>query len=294
MPLDESAEQSRQYALVARAIAFIRGHATQQPSLEEIAAAVHVSAFHLQRVFAQWAGISPKRFLQYLTKEYAKQQLLASRDALSVTENVGLSSVSRLHDLMVSCEAMTPAEVKAAGAGVNIAFGFAASPFGEVMVGWTRRGVCHFAFSIASHEAMAAELATCWPRANLERDDPGAQNLLHQVFPATPTKGRVHLVLRGTNFQIKVWEALIYTEFAQVISYQQLAQHAGFAHAQRAVGHALAANQIGFLIPCHRVIRANGAAGNYRWGAERKLAMLAWEAGRGGERSTPATPPHGR
>jgi len=174
MPLDQSAEQSRQYALVAQAIAFIRGHAVQQPSLEEIAAAVHVSAFHLQRVFAQWAGISPKRFLQYLTKEYAKQQLRASRDALSVTEHAGLSSVSRLHDLMVSCEAMTPAEVKAAGAGVEISFGFAASPFGEAMVGWTQRGVCHFAFSIASHEAMAAELATCWPRGpTWSGDDPG-------------------------------------------------------------------------------------------------------------------------
>ncbi|RCX10090.1 methylated-DNA--[protein]-cysteine S-methyltransferase [Extensimonas vulgaris] len=294
MPLDESAEQSRQYALVARAIAFIRGHATQQPSLEEIAAAVHVSPFHLQRIFAQWAGISPKRFLQYLTKEYAKQQLLASRDALSVTENAGLSSVSRLHDLMVSCEAMTPAEVKASGAGVEISFGFAASPFGEAMVGWTQRGVCHFAFCIADQHAMFEELATRWPRANLEQDDLSAQRLLQQIFPATPTKGSVHLVLRGTNFQIKVWEALIHTEFAQVVSYRQLAQHAGFAHAQRAVGHALAVNPIGFLIPCHRVIRESGAAGNYRWGADRKLAMLAWEAARRGERSTPATSPHGR
>jgi AraC family transcriptional regulator of adaptative response/methylated-DNA-[protein]-cysteine methyltransferase len=181
---------------------------------------------------------------------------------------------------MVTCEAMTPGEIKASGDGLAITFGFAASPFGEVIVGWTKRGICHFAFSVATPDAMEAELVARWPRAIFSRDDPQARALLHRIFPATPTRGRVHLVLRGTNFQIKVWEALIQTEFGRVISYQRLAERAGCPRAQRAVGSALAANPVGFLIPCHRVIRESGDAGNYRWGPERKLAMLAWEAGR--------------
>lgn len=273
-------EQARQYALVARAIAFICEHSRLQPGLEQIAAAVHVSPFHLQRLFAEWAGLSPKRFLQYLTKEYAKQQLMRAHDALSVTESAGLSSTSRLHDLMVSCEAMTPAQIKAGGYGMEISFGFALSPFGEVIVGSTTRGICHFAFCVGNRDAMKAALVAYWPKASFSNDDLRAHALLQEIFPSTPTRGKVHLILRGTNFQIKVWEALVFTEFGRVISYQQLAERAGFPHAQRAVGSALATNPIGFLIPCHRVIRQSGDAGNYRWGPERKLAMLAWEAGR--------------
>lgn len=276
----EQSEQARQYALVARAIAFIRAYAKDQPSLERVAEAVHVSPFHLQRLFAEWAGISPKRFLQYLTKEYAKQRLLSSLDALSVAEDSGLSSTSRLHDLMVTCEAMTPGEIKAGGSGLDIHYGFAHSPFGEVIIGWTSRGICHFAFLVDDHTTMLNELVSYWPNAKFSKDDDHAQHLLQAVFPTTPTRGKVHLVLRGTNFQIKVWEALIHTDFGRVTSYQQLAEHAGFPKAQRAVGTALAANHIGFLIPCHRVIRESGEIGNYRWGADRKQAILAWEAAR--------------
>lgn len=279
MPV-ETPEQARQYALVARAITFIRENAQQQPTLEQIAEAVHLSPFHLQRLFAEWAGISPKRFLQYLTKEYAKRRLKSSQDALTVSVNAGLSSTSRLHDLMVTCEAMTPGEIRAGGDGLEITYGFALSPFGEALVGWTRRGICHFAFSVANHDAMTAELVGDWVNAKFSRDDSQARQLVQDIFPTIPSRGRVHLVLRGTNFQIKVWEALIHTEFGRVISYRQLAERAGCFRAQRAVGSALAANHIGFLIPCHRVIRESGDAGNYRWGAERKLAMLAWEAGR--------------
>lgn len=276
----DNLEQTRQYALVARVIAYIRENARQQPTLEQIAEAAHVSPFHLQRLFAEWAGISPKRFLQYLTKEYAKQKLISAHDVLTVTENAGLSSTSRLHDLMVTCEAMTPGEIKAGGDGLEITYGFGFSPFGEAVVGWTKRGICHFAFSIADHDAMKSEIVAYWPNAKVSRDDLQAQHLLQDIFPTTPCRGRVHLVLRGTNFQIKVWEALIHTEFGRVTSYQQLAKRAGCPRAQRAVGTALAANHIGFLIPCHRVIRESGNAGNYRWGIERKLALLAWEAGR--------------
>lgn len=276
----EHDEQARQYAVVARAITFIREHARLQPSLEQIGAAGHVSPFHLQRLFAEWAGLSPKRFLQYLTKEYAKQKLMMAQDSLSVSESAGLSSTSRLHDLMVTCEAMTPGEIKAGGDGMEITFGFAFSPFGEVIVGTTARGMCHFAFCVADHQTMQAELVAYWPTATFCRDDLRIQTLLQDVFPSTPTRGNVHLILRGTNFQIKVWGALIHTEFGKVISYQGLAERAGCPRAQRAVGSALAANHIGFLIPCHRVIRESGDTGNYRWGGERKFAMLAWEAGR--------------
>lgn len=277
--MTDATDPSRHYLLVAKAIMFIRSHARAQPTLEDIAAAVHVSPYHLQRQFAEWAGISPKRFLQYLTKSYAKAQLQGSIDNLSVAENAGLSSTSRLHDLMVSCEAMTPGEIKQGGRGLTIVFGFAPSPFGEALVAWTSRGVCHFAFSTAEHAAMSAELARDWPNAVLVRDDARAGVLLREIFPESPTRGRVHLVLRGTNFQIKVWEALIHTEFGRLVSYRQLAHDIGSPGAQRAVGSALAANHIGYLIPCHRVIRESGDTGQYRWGPERKLAMLTWEAG---------------
>lgn len=278
----DAAGPGRHYRTVAAAIAFIRAHAGAQPTLEEIAAAVHLSPFHLQRLFADWAGISPKRFLQHLTKEYAKRRLAAAADVLSVAADAGLSSTSRLHDLMVSCEAMTPGEIKSGGLGMEIGHGFAPSPFGEALVAWTTRGICHFAFCIADEAAMLAELSARWPGATLVRNDARAGALLRQIFPATPTRGNIHLILRGTNFQIKVWEALIHTEFGAVVSYRQLARQAGAPRAPRAVGNALAANSIGFLIPCHRVIRESGEVGHYRWGSERKLAMLGWEAARGG------------
>lgn len=276
----ESDEASHHYALVARAIAFIRSRVRAQPTLEEIAAAVHVSPYHLQRQFAEWAGISPKRFLQYLTKRHARARLRQALDNLAVAEDVGLSSTSRLHDLMVSCEAMTPGEIKRCGLGLTIGFGVAPSPFGEALVGWTPRGVCHFAFRVASREAMVDDLVRDWPKATLARDDARATALMAEIFPETPSRGRVHLVLRGTNFQIKVWEALLRTASGELLTYGRLAGEIGSPRAQRAVGSAVAANHIGYLIPCHRVIREGGDSGEYRWGPERKLAMLAWEAGR--------------
>ncbi len=271
-------EQSRHYQVIANAIAFIRAHALEQPSLDEIAAAVHMSSFHLQRVFTEWAGISPKRFLQFLTKEYAKARLAASADVLTVAETVGLSGTSRLHDLMVACEALTPGEIKMRGRGVTMAYGFASSPFGPVLAAWSARGICHFAFCTETPARMIDDLKREWPAASMVRNDDDAARLLLRVFPRTPTRGTLHLVLNGTNFQIKVWQALVQTELGEVISYKELARRAGVAAAPRAVGNALAANRIGFLIPCHRVIRETGIVGPYRWGSERKLAMLGWEA----------------
>ncbi len=280
---DPDEEQSRHFMRVAQAIDFLRANARNQPTLEDVAAAVHLSPFHLQRLFTAWAGISPKRFLQYLTKEYAKQRLALATATLTVAEDAGLSSPSRLHDLMVSCEAMTPGEIKSAGRGLEIAYGFAPSPFGEVLAGWTSRGVCHFAFRMTDRDSLFRELATLWPYATFTRDDEGARALLRRIFPRTPTRGTVHLILKGTNFQIKVWEALIHTASGQLISYSQLARRSGVPKAQRAVGSALAANTLAFLIPCHRVLREGGESGNYRWGASRKLVMRGWEAARSAE-----------
>ncbi len=280
--MSESAfhERHGQYAVVARAIAYIRANAHRQPPLWEIAAAVNLSEHHLQRVFAAWAGISPKRFLQFLTKEHAKLALQQSADLLGAALSAGLSGPGRLHDLMVSTEAMSPGEIKAGGKGVTVGCGPASTPFGDAMIGWTPRGVCYLAFCDGDHEERQRELTFQWPAATLVRNDREAARLSKRIFPALPMPGRLHLVLRGTNFQLKVWEALLDTRPSQLISYGQLARMAGSPNAQRAVGSAVAANSISYLIPCHRVIREGGELGNYRWGSDRKMAIQAWEAAR--------------
>lgn len=271
----------QQYDTVANAIRYIREHARQQPELGDIAAAVHMSEHHLQKVFSAWAGISPKRFLQFLTKEHARAALRASQDSLSAALNAGLSGTGRLHDLMITCEAMTPGEIRQGGKGVTLFFGTAECPFGLALIGWTERGICDLSFFQTDEEAAAKhlELSQQWPQANLIKDPQGAADYLARIFPTQPSPGKLHLLLRGTNFQIKVWEALLATEPGQFVSYSQLAQAAGSPRAQRAVGSAVAVNNIGFLIPCHRVIRESGELGNYRWGAERKQAIHTWEQG---------------
>jgi AraC family transcriptional regulator, regulatory protein of adaptative response / methylated-DNA-[protein]-cysteine methyltransferase len=273
-------ETGKHFTIVARAIKFIRANAGRQPDLSDIAAAVQLSEFHLQRVFAEWAGVSPKRFLQYVTKQHARQALRESSDILGAALVVGLSSPSRLHDLMVSCEAMTPGEIKTLGAGINIGFGCAPTPFGDALLGWTARGLCYFEFHDGAVESKHTALQAQWPAAILARDDAYAARLTARIFPTLPQPGKLHLLLRGTNFQLKVWEALLKIAPAQSVSYRQLASMIGTPDAQRAVGTAMSANTIAYLIPCHRVIRETGETGHYRWGSERKVAMLAWEAGR--------------
>ncbi len=266
------------YALVAQAIEFIRSNALQQPSLEEIASHVGMSEFHFQRIFAQWAGLSPKRFLQFLTKEHAKKALRHSLDVLQASMEVGLSTPSRLHDLIVSCEAMSPGELKSGGKGVTIEYGRANTPFGQAAIGTTERGICYFEFFNTPEISIEAGLRSNWPYAILTRNDLAIEILAGKIFTKTPTPGRLHIVLKGTNFQVKVWEALLRTEPGQVYSYSHLASLSGYPSAQRAVGSALAANIVGYLIPCHRVIKEGGEIGNYRWGSTRKTALLAWEA----------------
>lgn len=271
--------QSPHYERIAKAIAYIRQHAKSQPSLDEVAQAVHTSPFHLQRLFTEWAGVSPKRYLQFLTKEYAKQQLKNANSMLDVAYQSGLSSTSRLHDLMVTCEAMTPGEIKAQGLSLCIGYGFADTPFGCALIAWTPKGICHFAFATDADPDAVLHLKRLWPLASWALDNTQARALAMRIFPEGPRQQKVHLVLQGTNFQIKVWEALIQTtSTGDMLSYQQLAHRMGSPKASRAVGSAMAANTIGYLIPCHRVIREGGDVGHYRWGSERKLAMLGWEA----------------
>ena len=277
---DTVVEQNKVYTVVAHAIEYIRANARRQPSLAEIAVSVNLSEYHLQRIFTEWAGISPKRFLQYLTKEHAKQALRESTDILTTSMEAGLSSPGRLHDLMISCEAMTPGEIKEEGYGVNVTYGIANSPFGSTLIGWTPRGICHLAFCDDDWSQEEQELSLQWSAATLVRDDTEATKLSKRIFPSAPKPGKLHLLLRGTNFQIKVWEALLNIGSSRLVSYSTLARLAGKPKSQRAVGSALALNKIGFLIPCHRVIRESGDAGIYRWGSNRKIAIQAWEAAR--------------
>lgn len=269
------------YETVAAAIRFVRSHAGAQPSLEEIASHVGLSATHLQRVFSEWAGISPKRFLQFLTKEHAKTLLRESRDVMSAALESGLSGPGRLHDLMVNCEALTPGQIGALGEGLTIRYGFASSPFGAFIVGTTARGVCHLRFVEAGETLTAqANLQNEWPHARLKRDDGMAQQLATDLFSPFHQSKPFKLLLRGTNFQIKVWEALLRIPPGHACSYSDLATMAALPKAQRAVGTAIAHNTIAMLIPCHRVIRENGETGLYRWGEKRKRAMIGWEQSR--------------
>ncbi|NRA55296.1 MAG: methylated-DNA--[protein]-cysteine S-methyltransferase [Gammaproteobacteria bacterium] len=269
------------YEVISRAIAYIRGHVQDQPSLQQIAEAVHLSEFHLQRVFASWAGISPKRFLQFVTKERALAQLAQSQDLLNVALESGLSGTGRLHDLLVTCEAMTPGQIKTLGKDLTISYGRAMTPFGAAIFAWTGRGLCHLEFldhdSERDYQIEVEQLRLSWPYASLKADAKQANELAATIFNAPLTPGKIHLVVKGTNFQLKVWQALLKTSGDQLVSYGQLANMAGSPKAQRAVGSALAANNIALLIPCHRVIRGNGELGNYRWGENRKLAIQLWQ-----------------
>ena len=279
--MNDMAERCQAYAIVAQAIHFIRQNARQQPGLEEIAAHVGLSPYHLQRTFSAWAGISPKRFLQYLTREHARSLLHQSHDVLAAAHASGLSGPGRLHDLMIACDAVTPGEVRALGAGLDITYGFGLTPFGRVIAGTTQRGLCHLHFTAGDDMAIAA-LHDEWPLARMLRDDSALAATIARLFVVgnlqQPQQAPLHLLLRGTNFQIKVWEALLRIPAGEIVSYQTLAAMIGKPRAQRAVGTALAQNRIALLIPCHRVIRESGEIGQYRWGSERKNALLAYES----------------
>ena len=273
----------RHYATVARAIAWLQTHAADQPSLDELAAAVHLSPAHLQRVFLAWAGVSPKRFVQYLSKAHALARLREGDTVLAASHAAGLSGPGRLHDLLLRWQAVTPGEVRALGSGLVLHSGWGATPFGPALIGWTERGICHLVFETQGRDAHERELQQHWPLARHIADPAGAQQWLHQIFAVEhPSEHRqpLPLLLCGSAFQLQVWQALLRLPSGHVVSYQALAHAAGRPGASRAVGSAMAANTLGYLMPCHRVLRGSGESGHYRWGPERKLALLGWEAAR--------------
>lgn len=268
-------QQVQDYRRVAAAIAFIDDHVTDQPSLDDVADAVGLSSHHFHRLFRRWAGTTPKRFLQLLTLEDAKRRLEASRSVLHAAFDVGLSGPGRLHDLFVTLDGVTPGEFATGGDSVELTYGTAPTPFGTALVGRTDRGVCHLSFPDPVQPAIAG-LAAEWPGARLRRDDAAARSLADTLFRGD----RPPLHVRGTNFQLRVWRALLAIPEGHLAAYSDVADGIGRPEAVRAVAGAVARNRVAWLIPCHRVIRKVGQAGGYRWGRSRKRAMLAWESAR--------------
>jgi AraC family transcriptional regulator of adaptative response/methylated-DNA-[protein]-cysteine methyltransferase len=266
---------------IRRAIEYLEQHARRQPSLDEVAQAVGLSPYHFQRLFKRWAGVSPKRFLQFLTVARAKTALREGKSALEASYDSGLSGPGRLHDLFVAAEAVTPGEYKERGEGVAIRYGFHATPFGECLLAETERGICGLSFApAAERKIVLGELERRWSAASLKRDQQATADTAARVFEGSPDDAPITLAIRGTNFQLKVWQALLSIPEGALASYGDIARAIGHPEAHRAVGTAVGHNPIAYLIPCHRVIRQTGAFGSYRWGASRKRAILGWEAAR--------------
>ncbi len=267
------------YQRIAQAIAFIRQHFRQQPSLNEIAAAVHLSPLHFQRLFTDWAGASPKKFLQYISIGHAKKMLEQKQATLFDTAlDTGLSGTSRLHDLFINIEGMTPAEYRDGGRNLSIHYDISESPFGNIIVASTSKGICHLAF-IEEETLAIGNLKSKFPNAAIQRKTDELQQQALSIFRSDWTNlPEIKLHLKGTEFQLKVWECLLTIPVGKLSTYQNIAQKIEKPKASRAVGTAIGSNPVAFLIPCHRVIQATGQTGGYRWGPDRKTAIIGWEA----------------
>jgi len=264
------------YIRIEKAIAYLYQNTSSQPSLDEVADHVAMSPFHFQRVFTEWAGISPKKFLQLLTLEHLKKVLNESSDMQEAVFSAGLSSSSRAHDLFVNLEAVTPAEYKNLGKSLSIFYGFQVSPFGKCLIASTERGICHLSFLEEGKEGEALEeLFANWPLSSFIENKEKSAELAKAVFGTY--KSELRLFTKGTAFQIQVWRALLKIGEGRMKSYEDIANSVGNPKANRAVGTAVGSNSIAYLIPCHRVIRKTGVLGNYRWGADRKKMMLGFE-----------------
>lgn len=275
--MDKQLEPYQHYQLIEQAIQFIETNVQRQPDLEEIASAVGLSEYHFQRMFTQWAGISPKRFIQFLTREHAKKLLNRSENLLETTHQVGLSSLGRLHDLFVTTEAVTPGEYKSQGAGLTIRYGIHPTPFGKCLIGVTGRGICHLGFVDGNEGKAVDNLVSHWQQADMAEDYRATAPLVNRIFLDGEAGAPLNVHLRGTNFQIKVWEALLNIPTGALTTYEHIAAQIGNPRAVRAVGSAVGDNPIAYLIPCHRVIRKSGEFGNYLYGSARKKAILARE-----------------
>lgn len=268
---------------IQKAIEFLDANYKQQPSLDEVAAYVHLSPTHFQRIFTEWAGVSPKQFLQYTTAAHAKSLLkLGKESLLSSSTELGLSSSSRLHDLFVSIEAMTPGEYKSGGSSLVINYNYTSSFWGEVLVASTTKGICHLAF-VESHELGLIELQDEYPNAIFNEQSDSFQKKALSFLSGSEVKF-LPLHLRGTEFQLKVWEALLKIPFGELVSYGDLSTQIGNPKASRAVGSAIGSNPVAYLIPCHRVIQSTGLFGGYKWDLSRKKAIIGWESAHGGKK----------
>ena len=275
-------QETEDYKKVEKAIQFIENNFRSRPGLDEIAAKVHLSKFHFDRMFKRWAGISPMQFVRFMTLDYTKEKLARSQTLLDTALDAGLSGTGRLHDLFVTFDAMTPGEFKKQGRGLAITYGVVPSPFGPCLMAKTTRGICHLGFTNPdSQNRPLADLFKAWPQAEFIENKDRIQADVRAIFtPNRRQKGPFNLLLKGTNFQINVWKALLRIPQGQLVSYQAVAEYMGRPKAFRAVAGAIAANPVSYLIPCHRVIAKTGKIHQYRWGSTRKKAMIGWEAAR--------------
>ncbi len=264
------------YKRVEEAIKFLTENFKQQPSLYDVAEHSNVSPFHFQKIFSEWAGISPKKFLQYLTVEELKKEIAKTSNLNEAAERVGLSAQSRVYDLFVNIEAVTPQEFKTKGEGITIEYGIHATPFGECLIAATDRGICSISFVEENPDGLLKELQSHWENARITKNPNSTKIFAEQIFSAEK-KEKLNLLVKGTPFQLKVWEALLKIPFGGLTSYQTIANAIESPGAMRAVGSAVGANPVAYLIPCHRVIRQEALIGQYRWGTIRKKAIIGWE-----------------
>lgn len=274
-----STQNQIDYERIAKAIDYIRSNFKLQPSLEEVAEKIHLSPAHFQKMFSDWAGTSPKKFLQFISLEHAKSLLKEEKASLFDTAyETGLSSTSRLHDLFVKIEGMSPAEYKNGGKSLNINYSFSESPFGKIIAASTEKGICYMAFETDQHKALG-DLQTKFPNASFfERKDDFQSNALSIFSKDWSELNTIKLHLKGTDFQLKVWESLLTIPMGKLSTYGNLADKIGNPNASRAVGTAIGSNPVAFLIPCHRVIQSTGKIGGYMWGSERKQLIIGWES----------------
>lgn len=272
-------QQEINYNRIAEAIAYIRNNFKHQPDLDEIASEIQLSPFHFQRLFTEWAGTTPKKFLQYISLEYAKRLLRDKQATLfDAAHETGLSGTGRLHDLFITLEGMTPGEYKNGGANLSIHYSFAETPFGKVILASTNKGICYMMFEDDDKKALN-NLKSEFPNAIFEQKaDLNQQNALLIFQNHRNELPQIKIHLKGTDFQLKVWESLLKIPMGKLSTYGNIAEQIGSPNASRAVGTAIGSNPIAFLIPCHRVIQSNGNFGNYMWGSTRKTAIIGWEA----------------
>lgn len=273
----ESLEHTYHYQQIAKAIDFILVNYQQRPSLEVIAAHVHLSPFHFQRLFQAWAGTTPKKFMQYISLSNAKELLHTAHSTMYVTHELGLSSCSRLHDLFVKIEAMTPFEYKNGGLNLTIFYSIQMSPFGYIIIASTAKGICYLSFIGTPQEGVSA-LKREFPQAKLIHQVETIHLAACKVFDKSfKQESPIHVHIKGTPFQLKVWEALLQIPFGDLYSYGDIAKHISCPKASRAVGSAIGHNPIAYLIPCHRVIQSSGIIGGYKWDPNRKKSIITWE-----------------